>query len=129
MFVLLQAHSGVRYLVLLAGLLVVLYALFGLVTRRPFDRTMRILGAAFAGTLHLQVLLGIVLLFTGRFAAGMGPHIITMIFAAAVAQIVPSVMRRRPPQQRTWGPYLVGGLVSLALVVTGVVALGRRIVG
>lgn len=127
MFILYHAHSGFRYIVLLLGVAALAYALFGLVTRRPLDRTMSILGAAFAGTFHLQILLGIALLFTGTFGAMVAGHVLLMVFAAACAQVVPSVMRRRRPEQRTYLPYAVSAVAALALAVTGIMALGRSV--
>lgn len=126
---LLHAHSGFRYLVLLTGALVLAYALFGAVTRRPHDKTMRILGAAFAGSLDLTVLLGIGLLFTGRFYPAVGIHAGFMVFAAIVGHIVPAVMKRREQERRSYGPYVVATAVAMALVVTGITMLGRPIMG
>jgi hypothetical protein len=126
----LQAHSGVRYLVLLTGLLTLAYALYGVATRRPFDKTMRILGALFAGALDLQILLGVALLMTGTdFYPALSGHILMMVFAAAVSHIVSSVMRRRPREQRTYAPYAVSAAVSLGLVYFGIRSIGRSIVG
>src|SRR5690606_27651492 len=64
---LLYAHSGLRYLILVAGAVALAYALFAVFTNRPYDRGLRSTGAAFAGLLHLQVLLGFVLIVSGRF--------------------------------------------------------------
>jgi hypothetical protein len=121
--ILYQAHSGVRYLVLLAGVVAVAYALYGLITRRPYDQRMRVLGGVYALLVHLQVFLGIGVLFTGRFYPALGGHVVLMIFAAVAAQIVPSVMRRRPMEGRTYAPHLVGTLASLAFVVAGILAV------
>ena len=122
-----HAHSGLRYLLLLAGVLAVAYALFGLATGRRWDRGMGILASAFAGLLHLQILLGVVLVFTrGYYPALMG-HITMMVFAAAVAQVTSSVMKRRPEEERGYTPYLVSTAVALALVVGGIMAIGRPI--
>ena len=126
---LLYAHSGFRYVVFLVGVIALLYAVFGLATRRPMDMRMRVLRAAFAGCFDLQILLGLSLIFTGRFSGQVAGHFMLMIFAAVVAHLVPSVMRRRPPERRSWGPYVVGILVSLALAATGVLALGRPVLG
>jgi hypothetical protein len=124
------AHSGIRYLVLLAGFAAVAYAVWGLVGRRPYDQVMRRLGGAFAGLLHLQILLGVGVLFTGRFHPTLGGHVILMVFAAVVAQIVPSVMRRRPMEERTYAPHLIGTLAALALIVAGILAVpGGQVFG
>ncbi len=126
---LLYAHSGIRYLVILAGLAVVAYALMGVVGRRPYDSRMRVLSGVFAMFLHLNVLLGLGLLFTRPFAPYLIGHISLMVFAAVAAQIVPSVMRRRPEEERTWLPHLVSGVVSLGLIVAALMAIGAPIFG
>jgi len=126
---LLSAHSGFRYLVLLLGVLVVLYAAYGTATKRPYDRRMRILAAAFTGCLDLTVLLGVAHLFTSRFYPQLGGHIVMMILAVAVAHVVSAVVRRRPPEQRTYAPHLVSALIVLAIVAFGIMAIGRPIVG
>src|SRR5687768_585875 len=91
------AHSGFRYLVLLAGVATLLYAIAGSIRGGAADKPMRILASAFAGCFHLQVLLGFALILTGRFSAMVIGHLVLMLLAAACAQVVPSVMRRRPP--------------------------------
>ena|SRR5688572_18931049 len=126
---LLSAHSGMRYLVLLLGLVVVAYAAYGLATRRPYDQRMRILSAVFTATLDLQVLIGLAYLFTSTFYPQLAGHIVMMVLAVAVAHIVSVVQRRRPPEQRTYAPHVVGTLVVLAIVSFGIVAIGRPIVG
>ncbi len=123
------AHSGIRYLALLMGLVVIGYALFGMATGRKHDTTMRALGASFAGTLDLNILLGVGLLFSGRFYPAVGMHLGVMLVAAVVAHIVPAVMKRRPQESRSFMPYIVGAAVALALVATGITMLGRPIVG
>jgi hypothetical protein len=119
------AHSGVRYLVLLAGLAAFGYAVYGAATKKSYDRPMLGLASAFAGLTHLQVLLGIAVILTGRFYSALIGHIVTMVFAAVVAQVVPSVMRRRPPTERSYVPHVIGTLVALGLMVAGILAIGR----
>ena len=126
---LLYAHSGIRYMVILAGLVVVAYALMGVVGRRPYDPRMRVISGVFAMFLHLNVLLGLALLFTRPFAPYLIGHISLMVFAAVAAQIVPSVMRRRPIEERTWLPHLISGVVSLGLIVAALMAIGAPIFG
>lgn len=125
----LNAHSGLRYLILLAGVLTVLYAAYGMATRRAYDKRMRILASSFAGTLHLQILLGLAVLLSGRFQPALIGHIFMMLFAAVAAQVPSAVMRRRPEEEKSYAPHLVGALVALALIVGGVMAIGRPIVG
>lgn len=122
-----QAHSGIRYLVLLLGVLALAWALFGLVTRRPYDRGMRVLASSFAGILHLQILLGLILLFVQGFYPQLIGHLVMMLFAAAVAQATSSIMKRRPPEKKSFAPHAVGVAVALVLIVGGILAIQRPI--
>ena len=81
---LLHAHSGLRYLVLLMGLVVVAYAAYGLATKAEYGKHMRVLSAIFTGVIDLTVLLGIIMLFTGMFYPQLAGHIAMMILAAGV---------------------------------------------
>lgn len=126
----LPAHSGIRYLVLLFGLLVVGYALRGVVTRAPYDSRMRVFGGLFAVSLDLNIFLGLGAMFARSAQLQIGGHIITMLFAAGVAHVVPSVMKRRPMEERTYMPHLVSGVIAMALVIAGILSLpGGRILG
>lgn len=122
---LLHAHSGLRYLVLIAAAVTLLYGIFGWFSGRSYDRGMRISAASFAGLLHLQVLLGFIILLSGRFYPALIGHIFMMLAAAVVAQVPLSVMRRRPPEARTHLPHVVSTAVALLLVWGGVLAIGR----
>lgn len=121
------AHSGLRFLVLLAGLFVVLYALVGLLGKREYSPVMARLAAAFTGLLHLQVLTGIAVLFTRTFHTAIVGHLFLTLAAAAVAQFTGSVMRRRPRERKSYGPHLVGTVLALGLVAAGVLAIGRGV--
>ena len=124
-----NAHSGLRYLILLGGVLTVLYAAYGMVSGRAYDKTIRILATSFVGTIHLQLLLGLALLLSGRFQPAVTGHIFMMLFAAAAAQIPVSVMGRRPEEQKSYLPHGVGALAALAMIAAGILAIGRPIVG
>lgn len=125
----LYAHSGFRYLVLLLGVLVVAYATYGLATRRPYDKTMRILAAAFTGAIDLTAVLGLTtLLLSVGFYPQLGGHIVTMVLAAVVAHVVYGVMKRRPQEKRTYTPHIVGTLIVLGIIVTGILAIGRSVI-
>jgi hypothetical protein len=125
----LQAHSGFRYLVLLMAVVVIGYAIYGMATGRPYDTRMRALSAIFTGVIDLTVLLGFANIFTGVFYPQLGGHIVMMVLAAAVAHVVHGVMKRRPEESKTYAPHLVGAVVVLGLVVAGIMAIGRPIVG
>lgn len=122
---LLHAHSGLRYLVLLAGVVALLYSLYAVLTNRPYDRGVRVTAATFTGLLHSQVLLGFFLLVSGRFHPALIGHIFMMFLAATATQVPLSVMRRRAPEDRTALPHLIGTLVAMALIWGGVLSIGR----
>ena len=124
------AHSGLRYLVLLAGVLVLGYAGYGQATKREYDKTMRILAAIFTGAIDLTAFLGVAHLMSGvDFYPRLSGHIMPMVFAVVVAHAVAAVMKRRPVAERTFMPHIVGTLLALGLILAGVMAIGRPIVG
>ena len=125
----LNAHSGFRYLVILAGLIVIGYAALGMVTGRPYDKTMRITSAVFTGLVDVTVLLGVVTLLSGTFYPALAGHITMMVLAAIIAHVVSVVVKRRPEEERTYAPHLVGTLVVLGLIAAGIMAIGRPLVG
>lgn len=122
---LLHAHSALRFLVLAAGAAALLWALVGMVGGRPYGRPMRILGSAFAGLLHLQVLIGLALLAAGIYYPMLIGHLVLMLLAAVAAQLPVSLLRRRPPEERGYVPHAAGTAAALALVWLGVAAIGR----
>lgn len=126
---LLDAHSGSRYLVLILGVVVIGYAAYGMATGRPYDKRMRILATSFTAALDLTLLFGLAYLFTSTFYPQLAGHIVMMVAAVAVAHIVSVVMRKRPLEERTYAPHLVSTLIVLGLVVFGIMAIGRPIVG
>ena len=121
------AHSGLRFLVLVGGLFVILYATVGLLGKREYSGAMARLATGFAGLLHLQVALGFAVLFTRPFASSLIGHIFMMIGAAAVAQFTTSVVKRRPPEARSYGPHLAGALIAVAFIALGILAIGRGV--
>jgi hypothetical protein len=52
-----------------------------------------------------------------------------MVLAVVITHIVSAVQRRRPPEQRTYGPHVVGTLLVLAIISFGIMAIGRPILG
>lgn len=127
--ILFHAHSGLRYLVLLVGVIAILYTVVAAVRRRPWDSTGRGLLLAFTGLLDLQVLLGVLLVFVWRFYPALWGHIVMMVLAAAVAHITSIVNRRRPPERRSQMTAALGMAGALILIIGGITAIGRAVVG
>jgi hypothetical protein len=123
MNILFHAHSGLRYLVLLVGLAALVYFLSGLATKRPVDKGVRILGAAFTGLLDLQVLLGLIMVAMGRFYPQLIGHIVMMVLAAVETHVL-MVMNRKRSNPGYLLP-LIAVAVALALIAGGIMAIGR----
>lgn len=118
-----QAHSGLRYLVLLVGLAALSYFLSGLATKRPVDKGVRILGSSFVGLLDLQVLLGIIMVAMGRYYPQLIGHMVMMVLAAVETHVL-LVLNRKRPNPGYLLP-LIAVVVALALIAGGVMAIGR----
>jgi len=109
-------HSWTRWLVLIFGLIALVRAISGRSARRPWTGADNGMGAAFIGTMHLQLLLGLILYFglspwglktfeqmggaamrdsTARFFAV--EHIAAMIMAVVCAQMGRSLSKRVAP--------------------------------
>jgi hypothetical protein len=123
MTALLHAHSGLRFLILLLAVVNVVALGIGLATGKPFGKLHRILGASFAGSLHLQVLIGLGLVAMGRWYPALAGHLAMMLLAAVAAQAAMTVNRKRP--KPGFQLPLIGVLVSLGLIFGGVSAIGR----
>ena len=118
------AHSGTRYLVLLAGLIALVWFVWGLGTNRPLSRAASIMFAVFVGLLNLQGLMGIVLLIGGHRPPGIWGHVALMILALTLA----NSMRKASRKSTGYGRPLLGVAGALALIVVGILAIGRAIV-
>jgi hypothetical protein len=124
----LNAHSGMRYLVLLLGVLTAGYALVGVVRKTPVDNAGLLLLRLFTAAIDIQVLLGIVTLITGRFFGALMGHILMMIAAAAVAHLGAVRLKKAEPTARGYGMLLAAALIPLALMIAGILAIQRPIV-
>ncbi len=127
MNILLTIHSIVRYLVTIAALALIVRLVIGLVKKKPYDKSARILQASFSGLMDAQALLGILLLIQGYSSLGLPryrlEHATIMVLAVIVAHL-PAAWKKSPDHIRTRNT-LIAVIVSLILVVIGVgVALG-----
>ena len=59
----------------------------------------------------------------------MSAHRALTVLAVAVAHIVSVVMRKRPPELRTYAPHVVATVIVLAIVSFGILAIRPSIFG
>jgi heme A synthase len=126
--ILYHAHSGLRYLVLLAALAALIALVYGLATGRA-ARAARALATTFTGLLDLQILLGIGLVMGGIFPDAVVGHLFMMLFAAVAAHASGIAAKRAPSERRALGIRLAGVALALALIVGGIMAIGRSVLG
>lgn len=129
MNVIFQAHSGVRYLVLLAAIVAIAYHAYALLTRRPVDRAARATASAFTGLLGLQILLGLILMATGIFYGALIGHLVMMILAIGAIQMTGAMARKKTDPASYYKISLTGMLVGIVLIALGIMAIGRSILG
>ena len=123
-----HAHSGLRYLVLLAALGALIALAHGLATRRT-SRAARVLPAAFTGLLDLQILLGVALLMGGLMPDAVVGHLALMLLAAVVAHGSSIVAKRSHDDRRELVIRLGGVVLALLLIIAGIMAIGRSVFG
>lgn len=123
-----QAHSGLRYLVLLAGVAALVALLIDLSAKRQSSAA-RALSAAFTGLLDLQVLLGIGLVIGGVYYGALMGHLMMMILAVGAAHATSILAKREPDARKATIARLAGVFAALVLIAVGVAAIGRNIVG
>ena len=127
---LLHLHSGLRYLILLSGFAVIAYALRGVVTKQPHDKTMKNLAITFRSLMDVTLFSGMVMVMTGfGFYNDLGVHVLMMLLATVISHVVPAVMRKRKQDERTLMPYAVATAIALALLAFGTLSIGRPVVG
>ncbi|HET7229382.1 MAG TPA: hypothetical protein VFJ16_05235 [Longimicrobium sp.] len=124
-----HAHSGLRYLVLIAGVVALIVMAMGAFGQRPFGKPSRISLAAFSGLLDLQILLGIVMVVLGCFYGALMGHLMMMIVAAVALHGLSVYARKQADPRRAHTIGLVGVVLAVALIVGGISAIGRSPVG
>lgn len=121
-------HSGLRYLVLLVGAVALVMLLVSVAKKRSA------LGGGFGAwrifviLLDVQVLAGLLVVFTRPFLPQFIGHITMMALAMFVAHAISVLFKRRPAERQMPGLLLVGVVLCLALIVGGILAIGRPIV-
>jgi hypothetical protein len=127
--VIFHAHSGLRFLVLLAAVVALLVQAMGVFGRRPYERPSRISMAVFTGLLDLQMLLGIGMVVLGCFYGALMGHLLMMVLAIGAAHGCSAYARKQADGRRAHTVALVGVILALLLIVGGISAIGRTPVG
>lgn len=120
-----HSHSGLRFLVLLAGVVAMAYSAYGLASGRPFDKAGRVLGSIFVGLLDLQILLGLAMVALGFWYPALIGHLSMMLVGAAVSHVV--LARNRKKEKPSWLAPLLGIGGTLLLIVLGIMAISRGV--
>jgi hypothetical protein len=123
-----HAQSGLRYLVLLTGIIALLVFAYGLISRRPV-RGAPALTAAFTGLLDLQLLLGFGLFFGGIFYNAVMGHMVMMLIAAVAANGSAILAPRATTKRQELVMRLAGVVIALVCLVIGILAIGRSVLG
>jgi hypothetical protein len=117
------AHSGLRFLVMLAAVLAAAVMLWKWSSGRPFDRQSRAIVAVFTGVLDLQVLLGIGTVLTRPFYGALIGHLVMMIAAAMAAHGISVYGRKQADARRAHMISFVAVALALLLIVAGIMAI------
>jgi heme A synthase len=118
-----HAHSGLRFLVLMAGVLALGILAWGMIRKRPYDRLPRLGTMAFVGLLDLQVLLGLALVFLGIWYPALMGHLLLMILAVVAAHLAAVLARGSTEPGKAHRIALAGVVLALLLVVGGILAI------
>jgi hypothetical protein len=121
MNIVLGAHAGLRWIVILIAAVAAVKYVMGWLGRAAYVRADRILMSAFAGLLDLQILLGLILLIGMGVERSRLEHAATMLLATVVAHVVPRL--RASTDTIRLRNHALAVLGALLLVILGVIAL------
>ena len=133
---LLHAHSGLRYLVLLAAVIVIVKSVIGWLGNTPYSKFDRIIAPSFVGLMHLQLLLGLILYFISPFVTyQMGDkvsrywsveHISMMIIAVIAAQVGRSISKKSSDAQVKFRFQSIFFGISILLILVALATMPGR---
>ncbi|MBT1687487.1 cytochrome B [Dawidia soli] len=139
--ILLEAHSGVRYLVLLLLIVVIVKSLMGLINKRPFAKGDNLLSLFLLIFTHIQLLLGLFLYFVSP-RVNFGPeamtdyyryftaeHITGMLVAVVLITIARSTSKRMTDPAAKHKRLFLFNTIALVIILIVLVLGGVKIVG
>ena len=136
--IVLHAHSGFRWLVLLLVIFVVIKSLAGFFGRKPYAKLDNILSASFTGLMHLQLLLGLILYFflspltqaafedfgsamrTSELRFWAVEHLVLMLLAVIAAQVGRSISKKSTDSKVKFRFQAIFYGISLLLMLLGI---------
>jgi uncharacterized protein YacL len=136
--ILLPIHHYTGWAVLLAGLYAITKSVLGIMHKRDFTKQENIAHAAFLGTCHLQLLLGLILYFVSpvvdqALANGMGAamkdaasrfvaveHIATMVIAIVLVQVGRIISKKQTDAVAKHKKALVFFVIAYVLIISRV---------
>jgi heme A synthase len=121
---LLLMHSGLRFLVLVSGVVALSLCAMAQIQGQGLTKAARISCSVFIGSLHLQVVLGLVMVAMGTWYPKLAGHLAMMLLAAVLAQAL-ILKNKRSAKPGSTLPLIAVG-VALVLVVGGILAIGRN---
>ncbi|HEY8966889.1 MAG TPA: hypothetical protein VIM58_10620 [Candidatus Methylacidiphilales bacterium] len=136
-YLVLQAHSGIRWLVLLAGLASVGISFLGWKNKSPWSKGAKIAGSAYVGLLDLQLLVGLILyaidplihVFWADPAGHMKDgslrffaieHVTFMILAVALAHVGSVLARKAVDDEQKYSRLFFFHVGSFLLLLAGI---------
>ena len=131
----LYLHSWNRWIVLIAGLLTILFAISGMANKKEYTKRDRITSLVFISSLHLQLLIGLLLYFVfspftlqalSDFGAAMKDgalrywaveHSLLNLIAIFVAQAGSIIIKRKQSSRAKFKSTLVWNIIALLLIL------------
>ncbi|MBM7845318.1 hypothetical protein [Herpetosiphon giganteus] len=133
---LLNAHSGWRWIVMLAILVAVGYGLWGWLTKQPWSDTARKIMLFTTIAIDIQLLLGLALYVVNKSWSQLNPatvrfeHPTVMVLALGLAHVVNTKVKRGEIPAARYRLMALGTIAVLVLIVVGILRLpGNRLFG
>ena len=139
---LLQAHSGLRYLVLLGLLIVIVTSLLGWLNRKPYTATDNRLSLILFIATHTQLLVGLILYFVSPFvkfdSTTMSDkmtrywtveHIFGMIVAVVLITLARSTSKRMTDDNAKHKRMFIFNFVALVVIAAIILIGDRKLIG
>lgn len=123
MNVLYEAHSGWRYIVILAVILAILKLLIGWLSKNEWDAWDQRLGAALPIIMDIQLLTGLILFFAApprRMAAMRWEHLTVMLLTIIAAHVTWARVKKAEVASTKYRTGLVGYLIAGVLLAVGI---------